>query len=101
MPIRSERYEVISVSLPRDLVRRANALIPKTQRSRVIGEVLAKFLDSASRKHLEREYLDYYGQRSARETLEEQDLLAEWSLSDEEAWAILEKEESSGRRAAR
>jgi len=101
MPIRSERFEVISVSLPRDLVRRANALIPKTQRSRVIGEVLAKFLDSASRKRLEREYLDYYGQRPARETLEEQDLLAEWSLSDEEAWAILEKEESSGRRAAR
>lgn len=101
MPIRPERFEVISVSLPRDLIKRANALIPKTQRSRVISEVLAKFLDSASRKQLEREYLDYYAQRSARETLEERDLLVEWSLSDEEAWAILEKEESSGRRAAR
>jgi metal-responsive CopG/Arc/MetJ family transcriptional regulator len=101
MPIRPERFEVISVSLPRDLIKRANALIPKTQRSRVISEVLAKFLDSASRKQLEREYLDYYAQRSARETLEERDLLVEWSLSDEEAWAILEKEEPSGRRAAR
>jgi metal-responsive CopG/Arc/MetJ family transcriptional regulator len=96
-----QRFEVISVSLPRDLVKRANALIPKTQRSRVITEVLAKFLDSISRRQLEQEYLAYYTQRTAREVQEERDLLAEWALSDEEAWAILEKEESRGRRAAR
>ncbi len=101
MPTGPQRYAVISVSLPRDLVKRANVLIPKTQRSRVISEVLTTFLDSISRKKLEREYLDYYTHRSARETEEERDLLAEWALSDEEAWAILEKEESSGHRAAR
>src|SRR3989338_760428 len=101
MPTGPQRYDLISVSLPRDLVKRANALIPKTQRSRVIRDVLAKFLDSISRKQLEGEYLAYYAQRLAREAQEERDLLAEWSLSDEEAWAILEKEESSGRRAAR
>ena len=97
----SPRYEVISVSLPRDLVKRANALIPKTRRSRVISEVLATFLDAIERKRLAREYAAYYAQRSTREAHEERDLLAEWALSDEEAWAILEKEESSGRRAAR
>ena len=101
MPTGRQRFEVISVSLPRDLVKRANALIPKTRRSRVISEVLAKFLDSISRKQLEREYMAYYTQRSAREAQGERDLLTEWALSDEEAWAILEKEESSGRRAAR
>lgn len=101
MPARRERYEVVSVSLPRDLVKRANAFIPKTRRSRVIAEVLTTFLDSIARKKLEREYMAYYAQRSAREEREERDLLAEWELSDEEAWAILEKEESSGRRAAR
>ncbi len=101
MPTGRQRFEVISVSLPRDLVKRANALIPKTQRSRVITEVLAKFLDSISRRQLEQEYLVYYAQRTAREVHEERDLLAEWALSDEEAWAILEKEESRGRRAAR
>ena len=101
MPTGRQQYEVISVSLPRDLVKRANALIPKTQRSRVITEVLAKFLDSISRRQLEQEYLAYYAQRTAREVQEERDLLAEWALSDKEAWAILEKEESSGRRAAR
>lgn len=101
MPTESQRYAVISVSLPRNLVNRANALIPKTQRSRVISEVLTTFLDSISRKKLERQYMDYYTHRSAREAEEERGLLAEWALSDEEAWAILEKEESSGHRAAR
>ena len=96
-----ERYEVVSVSLPRDLVKRANALIPKTRRSRVITEVLIAFLDSISRKKMEQEYAAYYAQRSAREAQEERALLAEWELSDEEAWAILERETSSGRRATR
>ncbi|MBI2115272.1 MAG: hypothetical protein HYT85_09340 [candidate division NC10 bacterium] len=101
MPTGRQPTEVISVSLPRDLVERANAIIPKTRRSRVIAEVLTTFLDSISRKKLERDYMAYYAQRSAREVQEERDLLAEWELSDEEAWAILEKEESRGRRAAR
>ena len=85
-----ERYAVVSVSLPRDLVKRADALIPKTRRSRVITEVLTTFLDSISRKKLEREYAMYYAQRSVRDAQEERDLLNEWELSDEEAWAILE-----------
>lgn len=101
MPTRSQRYEVISVSLPRELVKRADALIPRTRRSRVISEVLTAFLDSISRKKLEREYLAYYARRSASEEEEERDLLAEWELSDEEAWAILEQEEPSGRRSPR
>ncbi|MEK7879957.1 MAG: hypothetical protein AAB285_08855 [candidate division NC10 bacterium] len=96
-----ERYEVVSVSLPRDLVKRANALIPKTRRSRVITEVLTTFLNSIERKKLEQEYGAYYAKRSAREAQEERDLLAEWEISDAEAWAILEKEASSGRRSAR
>ena len=97
----SPRFDVISVSLPRDLVKRANALIPKTRRSRVIGEVLARFLDAVEWERLAREYAVYYGRRSARDTREERDLLAEWALSDVEAWAILEKEETGARRAAR
>lgn len=101
MPTKAQRYEVISVSLPRDLVKRTNALVPRTSRSRVIAEVLATFLDSIERKRMEREYAAYYTQRSAREVREERDLLGEWEMSDEEAWGILEKEESSGRRAAR
>jgi metal-responsive CopG/Arc/MetJ family transcriptional regulator len=101
VPTKSQRYEVISVSLPRDLVKRTNALIPKKRRSRMIAEVFSAFLDSIERKRLEKEYVAYYTQRSAREVQEERDLLAEWELSDEEAWAILEKEETSGRRAAR
>ena len=95
------QYQVVSVSLPRDLVRRANALIPKTRRSRVITNMLTSFLDSISRKQLEREYVRYYTQRSDQEAKEERDLLSEWRLSDEEAWAILEKEELSDRGQAR
>ena len=100
MPTSRGQYEVVSVSLPRNLVKRANAVIPKARRSRVITNMLTAFLDSVSRKQLERDYEAYYTQRSAREAQEERDLLAEWELSDEEAWAILEKEESSGRRKA-
>lgn len=95
-----ERYAVISVSLPRDLVKRADALIPKTRRSRVITEMLTTFLNAISRKKLEREYATYYAQRSVRDTQEERDLLNEWELSDEEAWAILEGA-SRGRGPAR
>lgn len=101
MPRSREQYAVVSVSLPRNLVKRANALIPKTRRSRVITEVLTTFLNSIERKKLEQEYGAYYAKRSAREAQEERDLLAEWEISDEEAWAILEKEASSGRRSAR
>ena len=101
MPSGRRQYEVVSVSLPRDLVKRANTLIPKTRRSRVITNVLTSFLDSISRKQLEREYVKYYTQRSDREAQEERDLLAEWELSDAEAWAILEKETSRGRGPAR
>ena len=101
MPAARRQYEVVSVSLPRDLVKRANAVIPKARRSRVITNVLTAFLDSVSRKQLEKEYADYYSQRSARDVEEERDLLAEWKLSDAEAWSILEKEESRGRGSAR
>ena len=65
MPNGSHRYEVISVSLPRDLVKRTNALIPKTRRSRVIAEVLSSFLASIERKLLEREYAAYYAVMSS------------------------------------
>jgi metal-responsive CopG/Arc/MetJ family transcriptional regulator len=100
MPSTKRKYEVVSVSLPRDLVKRANAVIPKAHRSRVITNMLEAFLDSVSRKQMEREYARYYAQRSAREAQEERDMLSDWKLSDDEAWAILEKEESSGRRKA-
>jgi hypothetical protein len=62
--------------------------------------MLEAFLDSVSRKKMEHEYARYYAQRSAREAQEERDWLTDWKLSDDEAWAILEKEESSGRRKA-
>jgi metal-responsive CopG/Arc/MetJ family transcriptional regulator len=101
MPRSQRQYAIISVSLPRDLIERANTVIPKAKRSRVIAGVLTTFLDSISRKKLEQEYTAYYAKRSVREAQAERDLLAEWELSDEEAWAILEKEEPRGRRTAR
>jgi metal-responsive CopG/Arc/MetJ family transcriptional regulator len=98
MPATRRQYEVVSVSLPRDLVKRANAVIPKARRSRVITSMLSAFLDSVERKQLERDYAAYYNQRSDREAKEERELLDEWQLSDQEAWEILEAEEASGRR---
>ena len=94
------QYEVVSVSLPRDLVKRANAVIPKARCSRVITSMLTAFLDSVARKQLERDYAAYYNQRSEREAKEERELLSDWKLSDQEAWEILEAEEASGRRKA-
>lgn len=98
MPATRRQYEVVSVSLPRDLVKRANAVIPKARRSRVITSMLTAFLDSVARKQLERDYAEYYSRRSDREVKEERELLSEWKLSDQEAWDILEAEEASGRR---
>ena len=94
------QYEVVIVSLPRDLVKRANAVIPKARRSRVITSMLTAFLDSVARKQLERDYAAYYNQCSEREAKEERELLSEWKLSDQEAWEILEAEEASDRRKA-
>ena len=94
------QYEVVSVSLPRDLVKRANSIIPKARRSRLITSMLSAFLDSVERKQLERDYATYYNQRSDREAKEERELLDQWQLSDQEAWEILEAEEASGRRKA-
>ena len=101
MPAPHQRYEVVSVSLPRDLIDRANEVIPKARRSRVIAAVLATFLDSISQRKLAEAYATYYAKRPASDAQAERDLLAEWSLSDAEAWAILDKEGLRGRRAAR
>ena len=100
MPAGRRQYDVVSVSLPRDLVKRANAVIPKARRSRVITSMLTAFLDSVERKQLERDYTAYYNQRTDREAKDERELLSEWQLSDQEAWEILESEEASGRRKA-
>ncbi len=94
-------YEIVSVSLPRDLVKRANALIPKTRRSRVITRVLTSYLDAIERRKVAEDYRAYYAQRPAREAREERDLLDEWQVSDEEAWSILEGEEPRDRRPTR
>ena len=80
MPAARRQYEVVSVSFPRDLVKRANAVIPKARRSRVITNMLTAFLDSVSRKQLEHDYADYYAQRSARETEEARNLLADYPI---------------------
>ena len=62
-------------------MERANALIPKTRRSRVITRVLTSFLDSIERRKVAEEYRAYYTQRSAREAREERALFGEWELS--------------------
>jgi hypothetical protein len=97
MSAEPRRYEVVSVSLPRDLVKRANALIPKTRRSRVITRVLTSFLDAIERGKVADEYRAYYTQRGAGAAKEERDLLAEWDVSDADALSILEDEEKRGR----
>lgn len=101
MSTEPQRYEVISVSLPQALVRRADALIPRTRRSKVVRELLAAFIDSVERKKIERAYAAYYARRSPREAQQERDLLAEWKLADDEAWAILERAEARGGHQAR
>ena len=101
VPADAQRHEVVSVSLPRDLIRRANALIPKTRRSRVIAAVLTRFLDSVEHRRVAEEYAAYYARRSPRETREEPLELDAWKLSDEEAWTVLDRESRRGRRAAR
>jgi len=94
-------YEIVSVSLPRELVKRANALIPKTRRSRVITKVLTSYLDAIERRKVAEDYRAYYAQRPAREAREERDLLDEWQVTDDEAWSILEGEETRDRRPTR
>jgi metal-responsive CopG/Arc/MetJ family transcriptional regulator len=102
MSVEPSRYEVVSVSLPRPLVKRANRLIPRAKRSRVVRELLAMYLDSLERRELERAYAAYYAKRSPAEQREEQQVLQEWALADEEAWRLLEEEEKPrGRRKAR
>jgi hypothetical protein len=46
---------------------------------------------------LPKDYRAYYAQRPAREAREERDLLDEWQMSDDEAWSILESEETRNR----
>jgi metal-responsive CopG/Arc/MetJ family transcriptional regulator len=101
MSPQSRRHEVISVSLPRELLHRANEVIPRARRSRVIAAVLTTFLDSVAQKKVAEEYAAYYAARPAEEARAERDLLEEWTLSDGEAWAILERETRRARRPAR
>ena len=101
MSAEPRRYEIVSVSLPRDLVKRANALIPKARRSRVITKVLTSYLDALERRRVAEEYRAYYIDRGAGEAKQERDLLAEWDVSDADVLALLEDEEKRGRRSPR
>jgi metal-responsive CopG/Arc/MetJ family transcriptional regulator len=101
MSAEPRRYEIVSVSLPRDLVERANALIPKSRRSRVITRVLTSYLDAVECRRVAESYRAYYVQRSAKDRKEERDLLSNWEMSGAEAWAILEDDEKGGRRPPR
>jgi hypothetical protein len=101
MSAEPRRYEIVSVSLPRDLVKRANALIPKARRSRVITKVLTSYLDALERRRVAEEYRAYYAERGTGEAKQERDLLGEWEVSDAEALAILEDEEQHDRRPPR
>jgi hypothetical protein len=94
----SARHEVISVSLPRDLVRRANEVIPKSRRSRVIAAALEAFLDSVAARRVAEEYAAYYSQRPRRDARQELALLEEWKPADDEAWRMLDREARRGRR---
>lgn len=78
-------------------MKRANAFIPKTHRSRVVRELLARYLAAAERTRLEREYASYYARQTAREAREEQGLLHERAVIDQEAWAILGEDFTSMR----
>ena len=95
------QYEVISVSLPRDLVERVNEIVPKTRRSRIIRDLLSSFVESAGRRRVAEEYAAYYARRTPGEIDAERDSLAEWEIGDAEVWALLDREESRGRRATR
>jgi metal-responsive CopG/Arc/MetJ family transcriptional regulator len=101
MAAQSRRHEVISVSLPRERLHRADEVIPRARRSRVIAAVLTTFLDSVAQKEVAEEYAAYYGARRSDEARAECDLLEEWRPSDEEAWAILDRETRRARRPAR
>jgi metal-responsive CopG/Arc/MetJ family transcriptional regulator len=101
VPTRGGTYEVISVSLPRDLVRRAKEVIPRSRRSRVIAAILRAFLDSASKKQVAEAYAAYYTRRAHSDVKEERDLLKEWEIADEETWRILDREARRGRRPPR
>ena len=79
--------EVISVSLPRDLVARVNEIVPRTRRSRIIRDLLSSFVESVGRKRVADQYRGYYARRPPREAEEERGLLADWEISDAEAWA--------------
>ena len=92
---------MISVSLPREVVERTNRLIPKSRRSRVIADVLTAFLDSVERRRVAEQYRAYYAKRSRRQAREDQDILKDWRFADEDAWRILEREESRGVRPKR
>lgn len=94
-------HDVISVSLPRDLARRLNDVIPRSRRSRVIAGLVTAFLESVARRRVEEQYAAYYARRPAREVREEQAMLAQWELADADAWAILEREEAGARRPTR
>jgi metal-responsive CopG/Arc/MetJ family transcriptional regulator len=101
MSAEPRRYEVVSVSLPRDLIERANALIPKSRRSRLITRVLTSYLDAVERRKVAESYRAYDVQRSGKERKEERALLSDWHMSDAEAWAILEDEKKRARRPPR
>lgn len=100
-PGRPNTHEVISVSLPRGLAERANALIPRSRRSRVIAALLARFLDAIERHRVAEAYAAYYARRPDRDVREEVDLLEEWRVADAEAWRIFDRETRGGRRQAR
>ena len=96
-------YEVISVSLPRDLVARVNEIVPQDTPEPDHPRP-AVFLRRLRGPEAGRRGVQAVPTRAApsREAEEERSLLgAAREISDAEVWAMLEREEARGRRATR
>jgi hypothetical protein len=83
------------------LVERVNEIVSTTRGSRIIRDLLSSFVESAGRRRVAEEYAAYCARRTSGEVKAERDLLAEWEIGDAEVWALLDREESRGRRATR
>jgi len=86
----------ITLSVPTQIVKDANALFPQTDIGGLILTLLEKYVRFQKRKLLAQQYQQYYQSLTEEDRTEEKEMLADFAALEAEVNAFIESEEVNG-----
>lgn len=90
------QMQSVTVTLPKEIIKEADALFPDMDISALTLQLLGKYIRHQKNKHLKKQYTQYYQSLTDEDRAEEKELLSDFSALDREVNAFIEAEEING-----